>query len=183
MKLKPRQMIIMALLIAMAIILRRILTLHFPIGIINFSGFPIILAGLLYGPASGGIVGAVSDILGYPLFPEGPYSPLFTITSALTGIIPAFIVMKLKRKETASMWMLVLAILVGQMITKVLLVPFFLQLQFGIPFVWKSPTNFIVEIIHTPMYALLAQPVLMIYGDLYPQEAILSRMSPQWSRH
>lgn len=182
MKLKPKIIVIMALLIAMAIILRRILTIHFPIGIISFAGFPIILAGLIYGPASGGIVGAVSDILGYPLYPVGPYSPLFTLTSALTGIIPSFIAISIKKKDPVPLWLMVIVIFIGQFITKVLLVPFFLQLHFGVPFIWKSLTNLIVELIHAPMYALLAQPVLMIYGGLYPEEAVISVVGPHWSR-
>lgn len=173
MRIKPKKLVIMALLIAMAIILRRILTLHFPIGIVSFAGFPIILAGFLFGPVNGGIVGAVSDVLGYPLFPEGPYSPVFTITSALTGVIPVMI-LRMMKKDSVTILMLMISIFIGQFITKVLIIPYFLQILFGVPLIWKMVTNFIVEVIHTQIFALMAQPVLMIYGDLYPNEFSIS---------
>jgi riboflavin transporter len=169
MKFKPRMLVLMALFIAMAVIFRRILTIHFPIGIISFAGFPIILAGLLFGPAAGGLVGALSDLLGYPLFPAGPYSPFFTLTAALTGIIPALLLKKY-RGEQAPFWLLTLAIFAGQFITKVLLVPYFLQIHFGVPFLWKSISNLVVELIHAPVYALLSHAVLGAYGELYPLE-------------
>jgi riboflavin transporter len=171
MRFKPRTLILLALFTAMAILFRRILNIHFPIGIISFAGFPIVLAGLLFGPAAGGLVGAVSDILGYPLFPAGPYSPFFTITAALTGIIPALL-FKTFRREHAPLWLLTLFIFAGQFITKVLLVPYFLQLHFGVPFLWKSISNLVVEIIHAPIYALLSQMVLSAYGELYPLEIV-----------
>ncbi len=54
---------------------------------IRFSSLPIALSGYLFGPVLGGIVGAMSDILGYIIRPTGPYFPGFTISTALAGIL------------------------------------------------------------------------------------------------
>ncbi|MDQ7822360.1 MAG: folate family ECF transporter S component [Candidatus Eremiobacteraeota bacterium] len=178
MRYKPRTLVMMALFIAISILLRRILTIHLPVGIVNFAGFPIILAGFLFGPLEGGLVGAISDILGYPLFPEGPYLPFFTLTSALTGIIPALTVKFSGIRGQIPLWLLILAIFTGQCITKVLLVPYIFSVYFGVPFVLKAAANFAVEIIHTPLYAMLAQPVLMLYGAMSGPERTAAKEFP-----
>jgi ECF transporter S component (folate family) len=166
MRFTTRKLVGMALFIAMAIIFRRILVIHLPIGIFSLAGFPIIMAGFLYGPASGAVVGAVSDVLGFPLWPTGPYSPLFTVTAALTGFIPALFVNRMRAGRAISFWIILVAIFTGQFITKVILVPYFLNVLFGIPILYKAIPNLIVEIIHTPVFALLAQSVLIACGEM-----------------
>lgn len=187
MRLSVRQLVYMSFLIALAVLLRRILNLHLPSGILSFGGFPIILSGLLFGPVSGAIVGGVSDILGYPLFSQGPYLPHFTITAALTGAIPVFIVKLInpvrsvssvsdepaemqtsngankKNTNVPSFWLLTLAIFIGQVITTTILVSYFLQIFFGIPFWVRAPINLVTQIIHAPLYAFLSRYILKIY--------------------
>jgi len=129
----------MGLLIALSIILTRVASLRIAIGgvegiRIGFGGLPIILGGLLFGPLSGGLVGAISDLLGYFINPIGAYMPHFTLTSALTGIIPALI-LKLSQKDEPNVLELGIAITVGQTITSLILVPYFLHILFGLP--WK----------------------------------------------
>ena len=57
---------------------------------VRFASIPISLAGLLFGPAVGGVVGALVDIGGYIAKPTGPFFPGFTVSSALTGIVFGF---------------------------------------------------------------------------------------------
>jgi len=59
---------------------------------ISFGGLPIALAGALMGPFWGGMVGMVADILGGSLFPQGAFFPGFTLTAALSGVIPGMII-------------------------------------------------------------------------------------------
>ncbi len=83
-----RRTIYLGLFIGITIILTRYLNIH--ITFLTFNGFPIILSGIIFGPLSGAIVGAMSDILGYMLNSFGkPYHPGFTLTAALTGFIPS----------------------------------------------------------------------------------------------
>ncbi len=74
-----------ALLIAISIVLTRLLTISTPFLRINLGGVPILLAGVLFGPLGGGIVGALADLIGGTL---AGYSinPLITLGTALTGV-------------------------------------------------------------------------------------------------
>lgn len=54
---------------------------------IRFGSLSIALAGMLFGPGVGGVVGALVDIGGYLVKPTGPFFPGFTVSSAITGII------------------------------------------------------------------------------------------------
>ena len=54
---------------------------------IRFGSLPICMAGMLFGPGVGGIVGALCDIGGYLVKPTGPFFPGFTVSSALSGIL------------------------------------------------------------------------------------------------
>ena len=139
MKISSHKITTMGLLIALSIILTRIASLRIAIGgvegiRIGFGGLPIILGGILFGPLSGGLVGAISDLVGYFINPIGAYMPHFTLTSALTGIIPA-LVLKLNQKNESSTLELGIAIAVGQIIISLVLVPYFLHILFGLP--WK----------------------------------------------
>lgn len=86
-----------AVLIAIAVILKAFLGIP-----INFMGAyaksislaPVIImfAGILLGPLYGGIAGAICDIICFIINPMGGYFPGYTLTMALYGIIPGFII-------------------------------------------------------------------------------------------
>ncbi len=82
---------IVSMLVAMAIVLS-----YFKISItqmieIRFQTLPIALSAYLFGPGVGGIVGILTDVIGYIIRPTGPYFPGFTLSSALGGVIYGFI--------------------------------------------------------------------------------------------
>ena len=54
---------------------------------IGFSYLPVAVAGMLFGPVVGGIVGAAGDVLGYFIQPTGPYFPGFTLNAFLSGFV------------------------------------------------------------------------------------------------
>jgi len=139
MKISSHKITNMGFLIALSIILTRVASLRIAIGgvegiRIGLGGLPIILGGIIFGPLTGGIIGAFSDLLGYFLNPMGVYIPCFTLTSALTGIIPAAILYFIKKDEP-NVLQLGIAIATGQIITSIILVPYFLHTLFGLP--WK----------------------------------------------
>ena len=61
---------------------------------INLSPTTIMFSGMMLGPVYGGLVGALTDILVYIVRPLGSYNPIFTITNALMGILPALFFLK-----------------------------------------------------------------------------------------
>ena len=61
---------------------------------LSFGNIPLIMAGLLLGPAAGLMTGIVSDVLGFLINSHGgAYHPGFTLSAGLTGLIPGLIML------------------------------------------------------------------------------------------
>ncbi len=157
-----------AVLVALAIIIRRFIVPQQSFGL-NLGGLPIILSGLILGPAGGALVGAVSDVLGIFVSPQ-PFSFLFTITAALTGALPAAVLLGLPRERRLTFVSLLMAVLVGQLITKVWLVPFFANLAFNKPIWPMALKNLVTELWHAPLYTFLLLPVLRAYRNAFDRD-------------
>jgi len=154
----------MGFLIALNIILTRIASLRIAIGgvegiRIGLGKLPIILGGIIFGPLSGGLIGAFSDLLGYFINPIGVYMPHFTLTSALAGIIPAAILI-LMRKEEPNVFDLGIAITAGQVIISIILIPYFLNILFGIPWKLLMPPRIVAEPIQIFIYTYTINIIL-----------------------
>ncbi len=54
---------------------------------IRLGSLPVEMAGMLFGPAVAGVVGALTDIGGFIVKPTGPYFPGFTFSGIIGGII------------------------------------------------------------------------------------------------
>ncbi len=152
-KIDTKIIVISGFLIALNVVLSRIVTIP---GVINFGGFPIIFAGVVYGPIVGGIVGAIGDIVSFIVRPTGPFMPHFVLTSALTGIIPG-ILMKVLKAELPKfpLWKIFIAILVGQVTTSVLMVPYFRNILFDHPFIITMSKAASKQAINIPVYSIL----------------------------
>lgn len=152
-KINSKAIAISGFLIALNIVLSRIITIP---GIINFGGFPIVFGGVVLGPMAGLIIGAVGDIVSFIVRPTGPFMPHFVLTSALTGFIPGMITMFLKNnKENPKLWKIFIAILVGQVTTSVLMVPYFRMILFGHPFVITMAKAASKQAINIPAYSII----------------------------
>ncbi len=162
-KLTTRKIAYYGLLIALNIVLTRVGSIRVGGGgveivRIGFGGYPVIFAGIVFGPLAGGIVGAVGDVIGHFMSPMGPYMPHFTISAALTGILPGIIMMLFRDKESkSSFWKLTIAIAVGQITTSIFLVPYFMETLFSVPMVTTVPGRVIAQAIHIPLYAYMTR--------------------------
>jgi ECF transporter S component (folate family) len=151
------------LLIALNIVLTRVGSIRIGGGgvelfRIGFGGYPIIFAGIVFGPLAGGIVGAVGDVIGHFMSPMGPYMPHFTMTAALTGILPGLIMMLFKDKESkSSFWKLTVAIAIGQVTTSVIMVPYFMKTLFSVPMITTVPGRVITQAVEIPLYAYMTK--------------------------
>lgn len=148
-----RRITYMAVFIALSIVIN---TMRF--GSVSFGGFPIIYSGLVLGPVNGLIVGAVSDVLGFIIRPSsGGYNVVFTLTSALTGLIPIMVVKLFKVKyPNYKFYQVLLGIFIGQMLTSVIMAPYFQALLFGKnTFYYYATKAFIKQIVSIPLYAAL----------------------------
>jgi len=164
MKISSHKITTMGLLIALSIILTRVASLRIAIGgvegiRIGLGKLPIILGGVIFGPLAGGLIGAFSDLLGYFINPIGVYMPHFTLTSALTGIIPATILVLMKKNEP-TIFDLGIVITVGQVITSIILIPYLLNILFGLPWKVLMPPRIISEPIQIFIYAYTINIIL-----------------------
>ncbi|MBZ9685266.1 folate family ECF transporter S component [Clostridium estertheticum] len=94
-KMSTKTLVSTSVFIAIAVILRSI-SIMIPIGgagamRISIDGIFYILPGIIFGPIYGAFAGGIVDILAYILRPMGPYIPLFTLTTMLSGFIPGLI--------------------------------------------------------------------------------------------
>ncbi len=164
MKISTHKITTMGFLIALSIILTRVASLRVAIGgvegiRIGLGRLPIILGGVIFGPLAGGLIGAFSDLLGYFISPIGVYMPHFTLTSALAGIIPATILI-LMRKDEPNVFDLGIAITAGQVIISIILIPYFLNILFGLPWKILIPPRIVSEPIHIFIYTYTINIIL-----------------------
>jgi riboflavin transporter len=131
-----------------------------PTYLFKFSGFPLVLSGFVVGPAGGFWCGALADILGILLRPSGPYLPMFTLTSGLTGCLPVWLYLHLPRRPLdvrgrllLNPVRLLLAVLLSQIGTKVLLVTTFRAIVFGLPWRVLALRAALEQAVHAPLYA------------------------------
>lgn len=148
-----------AVMTALAILARRFTP---QISGLNLGGFPLVLSGLLLGPVGGAYVGGLSDITGMYLMPHGAFNPFFTCTAILTGALPPLFLSALyKRGGDIAPWSrLCGAIFLGQFCTKGVLFAIFFKLTTNAPIWVTLGWNTGVQLIHAPLYALLAHAIL-----------------------
>ena len=87
-------LVLSGLLIAMEIVLSRFLAPQTEFIRISFSFIPIFLAAVIFGPVWGGMVAAVSDLLGATLVLRAPVHLGITLCAFLTGLVYGLILYK-----------------------------------------------------------------------------------------
>ncbi len=127
-KINTKSVSIIGILVAMEIILARfsVHTWNLKIG---FSFVPIAVAAIFYGPACGGLVAAIGDIISAFLFPVGAYFFGFTFSAFLTGAVFGLCF----RKKT-SFGTVLLAVLIGQGLISQCLNTFWISFLYGSPY-------------------------------------------------
>ncbi|MEG2289484.1 MAG: folate family ECF transporter S component [Clostridium sp.] len=94
-----KKIVYMAVFIAITAVLSRFFSIQLEIIKITFSFIPIALAAMIFGPAYGGLVAGIEDLLGATLFPRGPFFPGFTMSAIVVGVIYGIVLYK-KPKTT-----------------------------------------------------------------------------------
>ncbi|MDY3868405.1 MAG: folate family ECF transporter S component [Pyramidobacter sp.] len=163
---ETRQLAVLALLVSLNIILSRVGSIRVPLGgvegfRIGFGAFPLVFAGLVYGPAGGAIVGTAGDLLGYFINPMGGYLPIFTLTAALRGFLPGLIWKMTGRPLT---WTGVFLPLLASGLCSALSVPFLLNAMFKVPLTVTLPGHLLSMCITVPLYTFI---FLKLYRGLH----------------
>ena len=154
------RLVVCAMLTALGVVLGGLLSIPaMPFGSytlkIGFGVLPVIIAGVLYGPGYGAIVGALCDLLQALIFPKGAYMPWFTVVGIFFGLVPGLFFMK---KQKPTFVRLLAAVAAGQLFGSVFLNTLLLVELYGSPWqlIWVRLANQAVMI---PLYAALLYAV------------------------
>ncbi|KKM10606.1 hypothetical protein SY88_13150 [Clostridiales bacterium PH28_bin88] len=165
MRIQTRTITYMAVLVATSIILTRYFGAMIPIaGVgalrISFGEVPIILAGLMLGPLAGALTGAAADLLGFVINSfGGPYFPGFTLTAALTGMLPALL-LKGTRDKGYTWGQLLGAILIADVITSVILNTLWINMMYGKAIAVLLPPRIIARSLLVPAYTIIIHAIV-----------------------
>lgn len=99
-----------ALLTALQIVLGNVTQVPFLGKQFTFGFLPIAVAGAMMGPWAAMIVGALGDLIGAHLFPQGAYFVGFTVTNALVGISYGLLLYK---KRPSWLWALLATVVLS----------------------------------------------------------------------
>jgi riboflavin transporter len=126
----------------------------------GLSSFPILLAGVMFGPLFGALVGILADVAGFfSTVQMGAYMPHFTFVSAMYGFIPGLAMQLSLRASKNPMNSFRIRYTIGvvfsQLITQWILLPWFLSLTFQIPWQVSLIPRFITAPIQIVIFLLL----------------------------
>lgn len=158
---KIKKNIVIALFIAIGVVINSL-----RVNGISFGGLPIIFSGFMLGPVSGFIVGALTDVVAFIVRPSatGGFNPIFMLTSALTGFIPVFVAKLLNRnKDNYKLWQIFIGVLVGQMFTSVLLVPYFIHILYHKNYFVTVSKAFAKQLFSIPIYSIIIIELYYIF--------------------
>jgi ECF transporter S component (folate family) len=155
MKLNTRQLTHAALLVAVSIILTRLGAVMVTQTIrLSFGHIPIYMGGLLFGPLTGGMVGAVADLLGYLINSfGGAFVPQIFLASVMRGIVPPLVLRLVGNNDRNWHLKVVAAIIGAELVSGVFLTTWGLSWLFGTPFLALLPARLVALAVQIPVYA------------------------------
>jgi len=120
---------------------------------LSFGEVPIMLAGVLFGPAGGALTGLAADLIGYVINTHGgPFFPGFTLSAALTGLIPGLLLYR--KRSKLSVLQVGAAVLFTDLITGVLLNTLWLTIMFSQGFFVLLPMRLLARLVTLPLYTI-----------------------------
>jgi len=129
-KFGTKQLVIMALMLAMEIVLTRFLSINTPHVRIGFGFLPIAVVAIMYGPISGAIVGALADFMGANMFGTAAYFPGFTLTGFLLGATYGVFMYK----RAGKMFHIVASVLIVTVAWQLFMDTYWLHIIWGTPY-------------------------------------------------
>ena len=146
------------LLMAISVVLSRFFSIRIPLGDvealrIGFGTLPIVLAGFLFGPVAGALVGAGANLLGAVISSTGPILPHFVLVAALGGACPAILWRLIGRPE--NYWGIFSCVGLSMILNSVLLISFLMNYLFGVPHAYILPGRLLAWAITAPIYPIL----------------------------
>ena len=147
---EPKRLVLLALLTALYIVLERFLSFSMWNMRIGFAFAALAIAGMVCGPLSAGLVGALGDILGMMLFPSGPYFPGFTLNAFLTGAVFGLFLHKTQNKER-----IFCAVAINQLVLSLFLQTLWISITYGASYKALLPTRLTQCLIMIPLQLIV----------------------------
>ncbi len=150
MKTQTKKLVTMGALIALNIILANCLGIHTWNLKISFAFLTVFLAACLFGPLGGGVVAALSDILGVFLFPVGAFFPAFTVTAFVSGLVNGLVFRNGIRPRG-----ILLVACVDQLVLSLLINTYWISVIYGTPYTVLFATRSIQCAVMAPIEIVL----------------------------
>ena len=156
-KINAKMLVTTAMLVAVEIILNRFLSINAWNIKIGFSFVPIVIAAILYGPVTAGVVGALGDFIGALLFPIGAYFPGFTATAFLMGVV-----FGLSLHKEQNLKRTVPAVLINQFILGLFVNSFWISILYGSPYGPLLATRVVQAALLTVVQIVTTQAIIKV---------------------
>lgn len=149
-----RKLVFLALMVAMNVVLSRLsiqLSSEIRLSIVGF--LPMAMAGMLLGPLSGGLTGALGDIVNYVLFTHvyGAYFPGYTLTALLSGLWYGWMLHNHKLTWPRAILTILPVIVLGEMGLNSVWV----YMMYSKTFWAKLPLRLLTNLVELPLKVLL----------------------------
>ncbi len=125
---------------------------------IGFAFLANELAGMMFGPTVGAIIGGTADILKYLVNPTGPFFPGFTISGILGGLIYGCVLYK----QPLKLSRVILANTLVTVFVNLLLNTYWVTLLYGNAFMVLLPARIIKQIVMLPLEVALFYAVARV---------------------
>ena len=144
------------MLVAISIVLSFLRVVISSVLEISFAFLPLAAGGLLYGPVVGGIMGILSDVLGYFIRPNGPFFPGFTLNALISGILYGLFLYK---KPVTLKRVIIVSALITILIN-LLLNSLWLSMMYGKAFVVLLTARIVKNVVMFPINTALLMVLL-----------------------
>ena len=140
-------MTIAAMLTAMSVVIGIFCKsfLNFGVGLfrVTFENLPILLAGIMFGPAVGGVVGAASDIVSYLMTPQAyPINLIVTVGATMMGVISGLLSHYVFKKRGRAR--IIVSAAIAHIICSMIIKPIGLYSYYGALVLWRIPLYLVI---------------------------------------
>lgn len=158
---QPAVLTTAALLVAMSVILGWFKVPVTNLIEIRFQMIPIAVGGMLFGPAVGGVMGAMEDVLSYLIRPTGPFFPGFSLSAAVGGMIFGLM---LRKKRT--FFRILLAEAVYTVVVSICLNNLWLSVLYGNAFLPVMLARLPQSLIMIPVNSVILSAVIRVISKI-----------------
>ena len=156
-----RKLSVMAMMLALAVVLGFYATVQVGDFLkIGFAFIPNELTGMLFGPAAGGLLAALADIVKYLVKPVGAFFPGFTVSALLGGVIYGAVLYK----RPLSLKRVIVANALVTVFVNLLLNTYWLTVLYCNAFGALLPARMLKEAILLPIDILLYYTIARVLG-------------------